>query len=154
MDHVLIKNWNYTVSSKNLIYYLGDFRYGADAGTAEQYRRRLRGEIVFIRGNHDDPSTGPVTHAEMVFEGIRFFLVHDPADAPPEFDGWVIHGHHHNNDLRNYPFMNFTGRRVNVSAEVVGYAPVGLHGIVERIRNRERTGDTTPILFRDNGEKD
>lgn len=148
MDHVLIKNWNYTVSQKNRVYYLGDFRYGPDAEPAVQYRKRLRGDIVFIRGNHDDSGTGTVTHAKTVFDGTRFFLVHDPADAPPGFDGWVIHGHHHNNDLRNYPFMNFACRRVNVSAEVVGYTPVGLHEIVRRIREREATGDTAPALFR------
>ena len=87
-------------------------------------------------------------HVETEYEDLKFFLVHDPADAPPSFDGWVIHGHHHNNDLRNYPYMNFTDRRVNVSAEVIGYKPVSLHEIVQRIREREATGDTTPILFR------
>jgi calcineurin-like phosphoesterase family protein len=148
MDHVLIKNWNYTISPKTRIYYLGDLRYGPEAEPATQYRKRLRGDIVFIRGNHDDPEPGTYTHAETEFEELKFFLVHDPADAPPSYDGWVIHGHHHNNDLRNFPYMNFTDRRVNVSAEVIGYRPVSLHEIVLRIREREATGDTTPILFR------
>jgi calcineurin-like phosphoesterase family protein len=154
MDHVLIKNWNYTVSSKNRIYYLGDLRYGQDAGPAAQYRKRLRGDIVFIRGNHDDPGDGSVTHIETVSEGIPFFLVHDPADAPPGYDGWVVHGHHHNNDLRNYPFLNFTGRRVNVSAELTGYKPVSLREIAGRIREREASGDTEPVLFRYGSEQD
>jgi calcineurin-like phosphoesterase family protein len=48
--------------------------------------------------------------------------------------------------------MNFTGRRVNVSAEVIGYKPVSLHEIVHEIRDREISGDTTPILFRYAGE--
>jgi calcineurin-like phosphoesterase family protein len=148
MDHVLIKNWNYTIAAKTRIYYLGDLRYGPDAEQAADYRKRLRGDIVFIRGNHDDPEPGTFTHAETEFEGIRFFLVHDPADAPPSYDGWVIHGHHHNNDLRNYPFMNIADRRVNVSAEVIGYKPVNLHEIVQRIREREESGDTDPVLFR------
>lgn len=148
MDHVLIKNWNYTISPKTRIYYLGDLRYGPDAGPAPQYRKRLRGDMVFIRGNHDDPEPGTFTHAETEFEGLKFFLVHDPADAPPSYDGWVIHGHHHNNDLRNFPYMNFTDRRINVSAEVIGYRPVSLHELVLRIREREESGDTTPLLFR------
>ncbi|OPX63486.1 MULTISPECIES: 2'-5' RNA ligase family protein [unclassified Methanoregula] len=148
MDHVLIKNWNYSVSSKNRVYYLGDLRYGPDAEPAAQYRKRLRGDIVFIRGNHDETGPGTLTLVEMEFEGTKFCLVHDPADAPSGFDGWVIHGHHHNNDLRNYPFINFIDHRVNVSAEVVGYKPVGLHEILRRIRDREATGDTSPILFR------
>ena len=148
MDHVLIKNWNYTIRPKTRIYCLGDLRYGPDAKPAIQYRKRLRGDIVFIRGNHDDPETGTVPFVETEYEDKKFLLIHDPADAPPSFDGWVIHGHHHNNDLRHYPYMNFVGRRVNVSAEVIGYKPVSMHEIVQRIREREVSGDTTPILIR------
>jgi calcineurin-like phosphoesterase family protein len=152
MDHVLIKNWNYTIGPKTRIYCLGDLRYGEDAGPAEQYRKRLRGDIVFIQGNHDDPESGAVPFIETEYEDYKFLLIHDPADAHPEFDGWVIHGHHHNNDLRHFPFMNFTDRRVNVSAEVIGYKPVSLHEIVQRIREHERSGDTAPVLFRYGGE--
>jgi calcineurin-like phosphoesterase family protein len=148
MDHVLIKNWNYTIAPKTRIYCLGDLRYGPEAEPATQYQKRLRGDIVFIRGNHDDQETGTVSSLETEYENLKFLLVHDPADAPPSFNGWVIHGHHHNNDLRHYPYMNFTGRRVNVSAEVIGYKPVSLHEIVQRIREREVSGDTMPILFR------
>jgi calcineurin-like phosphoesterase family protein len=148
MDHVLIKNWNYTVSPKTRIYCLGDLRYGKNAGSGEQYRKKLRGDIVFIRGNHDEPEPGSFSSLETEYEGLKFLLIHDPADAPPLFDGWVIHGHHHNNDLRHYPYMNFADRRVNVSAEVIGYKPVSLHEIVQRIREREVSGDTTPILYR------
>jgi calcineurin-like phosphoesterase family protein len=148
MDHVLIKNWNYTVQPKTRIYCIGDLRYGPEAEPATQYQKRLRGDIVFIRGNHDDPEAGTLSFLETEYENLKFLLIHDPADAPPSFDGWVIHGHHHNNDLRHYPYMNFIDRRVNVSAEVIGYKPVSLHEIIQRIREREVSGDTTPILFR------
>jgi calcineurin-like phosphoesterase family protein len=151
MDHVLIKNWNYTIGPKTRIYCLGDLRYGEAAEPALQYRKRLRGDIVFIRGNHDEPEPGTVSCAETEYDNLKFLLIHDPADAPPGFDGWVIHGHHHNNDLRHYPFINFTDRRVNVSAEVIGYKPVGLYEIVRRIREHEASGDTTPMLFRNSG---
>jgi calcineurin-like phosphoesterase family protein len=153
MDHVLIKNWNYTIGPKTRIYSLGDLRYGPEADPAMQYRKRLRGDIVFIRGNHDDPETGMVPFAETEYENIKFLLIHDPADTPRSYDGWVIHGHHHNNDLRNYPYMNFVCRRVNVSAEVIGYKPVSLHEIVQRIREHEASGDTTPVLLRYAGEQ-
>ena len=152
MDHVLIKNWNYTIGPKTRIYCLGDLRYGPAAEPAMQYRKRLRGDIIFIRGNHDDPETGTVSFLETEYENKKFLFIHDPADAPPSYDGWVIHGHHHNNDLRHYPFMNFINRRVNVSAELIGYKPVSLHEIVERIKERELSGDTTPILLRYAGE--
>jgi calcineurin-like phosphoesterase family protein len=152
MDHVLIKNWNYTIAPKARIYCLGDLRYGPKGEPATQEQKRLRGDIVFIRGNRDDPDSGTVSFVETEYENLKFLLIHDPADAPPSFDGWIIHGYHHNNDLRHYPFMNFTGRRVNVSAEVIGYKPVSLHEIAERIREREISGDTTPVLVRYTGK--
>jgi calcineurin-like phosphoesterase family protein len=151
MDHVLIKNWNYTIGPKTRIYCLGDLRYGDEAEPAPQYRKRLRGDIIFIRGNHDEPEPGTVAFIETEYENLKFLFIHDPDDAPPGFDGWVIHGHHHNNDLRHFPFINFTDRRINVSAELTGYKPVSLHEIVLRIREREASGDTSPILFRYSG---
>jgi calcineurin-like phosphoesterase family protein len=152
MDHVLIKNWNYTIGPQTRIYCLGDLRYGPEAEPATQYRKRLRGDIVFIRGNHDETETGTVSSFETEYENLKFLFIHDPAGVPPLFDGWVIHGHHHNNDLRHYPFMNFIDRHVNVSAEVIGYKPVSLREIFQRIRERGESGDTTPILFRYSGE--
>ena len=148
MDHVLIKNWNYTISPATRVYCLGDLSYGRDAAPAAQYRRRLRGDIVFIRGNHDEPGPGMVPSLTIGYENLQFLLIHDPADAPPGYDGWIIHGHHHNNDLRNYPFINMTARRINVSAEVIGYQPVSLREIVQWIRTRELSGDPAPVLLR------
>jgi calcineurin-like phosphoesterase family protein len=147
MDHVLIKNWNYTVSSANHVYYLGDLRYGRDGAPAEFYRNKLRGRISFVQGNHDSHEPGAVPMIILEHGGFRFCLVHDPSDAPERFEGWVIHGHHHNNDLRRYPFINFELRRINVSAEVLGYSPVNLDHICSLIRGRLSGMDRTPVLL-------
>jgi calcineurin-like phosphoesterase family protein len=147
MDHVLIKNWNYTISQANFVYHLGDLRYGKDALPALQYRKKLKGHITFIAGNHDDAELEPVSSVTLEYGGFRFLLVHDPADVKEEFDGWVIHGHHHNNDLRQYPFINFKNRRINVSAEVVGYIPVNLTHICTLIQEHTKSGNLTPILL-------
>jgi calcineurin-like phosphoesterase family protein len=147
MDHVLIKNWNYTVSTANRVYYLGDLRYGDLAPPAEYYRNKLRGRISFISGNHDLHRPGAQLMTILEHGGLRFCLVHDPADAPEQFEGWVIHGHHHNNNLLNYPFINFESRRINVSAEVLGYLPVSLNHICNLIQGRLSGTDRTPILL-------
>ena len=148
MDHVLIKNWNYTISPANRVYYLGDLRYGSDALSAQQYRQKLKGNITFIQGNHDDGDPGAVSSFRLDYGGFRFQLVHDPAHCQPAFDGWVIHGHHHNNSLRRYPFIDFEHRRINVSAEVIGYSPVNLKDICQLIHDRISRGDMTPILLK------
>ncbi len=148
MDHVLIKNWNYTISPANRVYYLGDLRYGNNALPALQYRQKLKGHITFIAGNHDDRELGAVPSSMLDYGGFRFLLVHDPAHSQSAFDGWVIHGHHHNNNLRHYPFIDFEHRRINVSAEVIGYIPVNLKDICELIHERMSRGDMTPILLK------
>jgi calcineurin-like phosphoesterase family protein len=148
MDRVLIANWNYCIAPKDRVYFLGDLRYGRDARSEAEYRALLNGNITFIAGNHDTSfSTVTVPKAELTCDGIRFLLVHDPADAPADFDGWVIHGHHHNNDLRAFPFIDIAGKRVNVSAEVLGYAPVSLREICRIIREQAGSGERLLLRY-------
>ncbi|GAB6285060.1 MAG: hypothetical protein STSR0009_12610 [Methanoregula sp.] len=148
MDQVLIQNWNSTISPHDAVYYLGDLRYGRNAQTAEHYRDQLNGNITFVTGNHDKKESFAVPTVELEYANLRFLLVHDPADVPPAFDGWVIHGHHHNNDLRHYPFIHFTNRRINVSAEVLGYCPVGMGELARIIHEHKCSSDREPILLR------
>ena len=148
MDRVIINNWNSVISPESRIFYLGDLRYGEQALSTKEYRKKLNGNITFIRGNHDDAEMGTVPSSTLNHKGFRFFLVHDPADIPPDFNGWTIHGHHHNNDLQHFPFINFVDRRINVSAEVIGYVPVGLNEICTLIQSRQSSGNNHPILLR------
>ena len=43
----------------------------------------------------------------------------------------VIHGHHHDNDTAEYPFLVYNERRINVSSELLAYRPVTLQSLVE-----------------------
>ncbi|MFA6362581.1 2'-5' RNA ligase family protein [Methanoregula sp.] len=148
MDLVLIDNWNYHIAPSDRVFFLGDLRYGREARPETEYRTRLNGNITFVAGNHDTSfSVGTVPMANLTCDGILFLLVHDPADAPKNFDGWIIHGHHHNNDLRAFPFIDVAKKRVNVSAEVLGYCPVSLQEICRIIREQaSRSGE--PLLVR------
>ncbi|MDI6719340.1 MAG: 2'-5' RNA ligase family protein [Methanomicrobiales archaeon] len=126
MDAVLIHNWNRTVDAGDTVYFLGDLRYGTDAAAPDRYLQALNGRISFIAGNHDTEIGGTVRSLTLERDGKRFLLLHDPCDAPPDFEGWIVHGHMHNNDLENYPFIHFTNRTINVSAEVIAYSPIAL----------------------------
>jgi len=148
MDTVLIRNWNFVVGPTSRVYFIGDLRYGREALPAHDYLKQLKGDISFVLGNHDDDEMGGEKTRVIDYDGVRFLLVHDPADAPTGFDGWVIHGHHHNNDLRAYPFINPTSRHVNVSAEVIGYVPISLREICSLIRDLENSGNNHPIRLR------
>ncbi len=61
----------------------------------------------------------------------------------------MIHGHHHNNDLKNYPFINFEKRRINVSAELVKYQPVSLFDLFTIIKNHQKKPEVKSILLRE-----
>jgi calcineurin-like phosphoesterase family protein len=134
MDRVLIRNWNCIVRPHDEVYYLGDLRHGRHAHPASYYLDRLSGRISLICGNHDEGLIGGVHNLRITHQGIPFLLVHDPGEAPAGERSWVLHAHFHNNNIARYPFMNAETRTINVSAELVNYAPVSLDEICGFIR--------------------
>ena len=138
MDRVLVGNWRATVAPDDRALLLGDLCAGPDPGAFRAAVAGLTGRLTLVRGNHDPDL--PELAASVAFEagGHRFHAVHDPADAPPGFDGWVVHGHLHDSDLRRFPFFDPASRRINVSVETAGYAPVPLSEICDLIRTEGR----------------
>ena len=116
MDSVLLDNWNFTVRPNDSVIYLGDLRYGRGALPSSHFLNRMNGDITTVIGNHDDPLPGAVSSLMVTCQDIPFLCIHDPGLVPEGYQGWVIHGHIHNNDLERYPFINGERRTVNVSA--------------------------------------
>ncbi len=52
MNRTLIQNWNERVEPEDTVFVLGDFSLGSRELVA-QTRQKLKGKIIFIRGNHD-----------------------------------------------------------------------------------------------------
>jgi calcineurin-like phosphoesterase family protein len=141
MDEVLIANWNHTVRPGDRVFYLGDLSYNRSGAVLRNYRDRLNGRITFIRGNHDTGMPDAVEHDLLRYQGEEILFVHNPKKAPDGFAGWIVHGHTHNSDLRRSPFVDTGRRRINVSAEVIGYRPVSLSSIFARIREIKESDD-------------
>jgi calcineurin-like phosphoesterase family protein len=138
MNEALIKNWNSVVTEQDTVYVLGDIAFGRGHRAIDYWLGKLKGKIIFVRGNHDK---GAVRMAEeipngyrLVYQGQEFMLMHDP-ERPANWKGWIIHGDKHNNNLRDFPFFNSKTKMVNVSAEVVNYVPVLLEDIIRQIQN-------------------
>ena len=146
MDRVLIGNWRSTVAPQDRALLLGDVCAGPDPGPYRAATAALTGRLTLIRGNHDPDLPGLARSVAFEAGGHRFLGIHDPADAPPDFDGWVVHGHLHDSDLRGFPFFDPETRRVNVSVETAGYRPVPLSLICDLI-----SAGTGPILIRETG---
>ncbi|MCL4355058.1 MAG: 2'-5' RNA ligase family protein [Nitrososphaerota archaeon] len=138
MNRVLVNNWNSTVRDMDRVYFLGDLTFGREHRPDRYWWNGLKGDKVFVKGNHQDSTVPGVLSSKFSVpdgrEGeTRFVAVHDPREMQNDLRGWVeknnawiIHGHHHNNDLRNHPFIEGERRMINVSAEVVDYKPVSL----------------------------
>ena len=53
MDEELIRRWNNKVGIGDLVYVLGDFIWKTRNGVAADLIKRLNGQIILIKGNHD-----------------------------------------------------------------------------------------------------
>lgn len=148
MNNLLIENWNSSVGD-NDVYYLGDLSYGKVARPPDYWLSKLGGRKHLVRGCHDSSIKGADEHIVLKYGRYTFLLVHDPDNLPIEWNGWIIHGHKHNNDLKNYPFINGDRRTINVCPEVTNYRPVSL-GYLTSLKlsaiRRMDTIDSTPVM--------
>jgi calcineurin-like phosphoesterase family protein len=143
MDDVLKDNWNNTVSDRDNVYFLGDMSH--DRHGAPYWMNKLNGDITYIHGNHDIRGIG-VPYKTLAYKGYNFLLVHSPDKIPIEWNGWIIHGHKHNNDVYNYPFINGEKKTINVGAELVKYKPLDIDKLlllnIESIKRMDTIGST------------
>jgi len=137
MDTVLLDRHYETVGADDLLVHFGDVAMDMQDGRETiEYFHRLDGDVL-VRGNHDvglDPADAPfpVLDSCVLSHGdYRFHCTHRPEDVPEAWDGWVLHGHHHNNDTETYPFVAYDDRRVNVSSELLGFRPVTLEWVTD-----------------------
>jgi calcineurin-like phosphoesterase family protein len=129
MNYWLIKNWNKTVGKQDTVYFLGDL--ALTRGNKQRvigFIHSLNGKKIFIRGNHDR-FLKSYRHFILKYEGKSFYLVHNPANIPADWDGWVICGHTH----QHSPFIDKNKKRINVSPEVTNYTPVNINKIIQEI---------------------
>jgi|SRR5208283_4539622 len=150
MNTVLVENWNHVVSNTNTVYFLGDLAFGKVARSAEYWLSKLNGKIQFIRGNHEYGVNNSHEHTILNYRDHQFLLVHDPKRLPIEWDGWIIHGHVHNNDMKNYPFINGEKKTINVSAELTNYRPVSLDYILSLGLDSIKRMDTIDSILQRN----
>jgi len=129
MNRALISNWNLAVSRNDIVYFVGDLRFGRHSRPPGYWLKRLNGRKIIIRGSHDGDIRGARDLQVLDHGGMRFLLVHKPSDAV-NWNGWTIHGHHHRDARGNcptrYPFINGQSKTVNVNVELTDYRPVSL----------------------------
>jgi len=153
MNQIIINNWNNTIRKKDVIFFLGDFDNSkpdqAKENNIKHLLPKLNGEIHFIVGNHDRyKHNREILHVLKELERVgqiksvkesetfryknkEFYLVHDPKDIPSDWKGWSICGHHHNNKLSEFPFIDSKHKRINVGVELINYQPLDIEKLFE-----------------------
>lgn len=136
MNNELLDRHYETVDPDDLLIHVGDIAMDMQNGQETiEYFDRLGGDVL-LQGNHDvglDPAEAPfpVLKSCVLHHGdYQFYCTHRPEDVPEHWDEWVIHGHHHNNNTVEYPFLAYDERRINVSSELLDYRPVTLGSLV------------------------
>ena len=149
MNETLVEHWNAIIDSTDEVLYGGDLTIRSSAAALLDWLDELNGEIVFLLGNHDGTVLEGLDRVQFVEEfrfehrGVPFRAVHDPADGPSNWKGWLLHGHHHNNWPDRFPFVDHDSRRVNFSVELLDYRPLATDWLVDYLASGERFPDRT-----------
>jgi calcineurin-like phosphoesterase family protein len=152
-DESLIENWNSVVSKRDVVYHLGDFGFG-DPFYLKKVAQKLRGQINFIRGNHDGNDMLNILGNRFTFikdshlletkvEGKNelIFLSHYPHRSwPRSYHGsWHLYGHVHGN-------LKYTidhGLAFDVGVDVWNFTPIPIDIVHKRMLElKERVGRT------------
>ena len=101
-EESLVSKWNSVVNPTDLVIYVGDFCDG-DEESLESYKARLNGDMILVKGNHDDlPASVYEKHfrsfcLELFVDDLNLFFRHDPFVAAAK--GFrMIYGHMHDGD--------------------------------------------------------
>lgn len=139
-EHMIIQH-NRVVSPKDKVYFLGDVTMSRNAKGLEVLRR-MNGEKVLIKGNHDLASASQYLEH---FKDIRachqlegMLLTHIPIH-PESLSRWKanVHGHLHYNRVMLSPHHT-DERYQNVSMECLeDYTPISLEDLKKRLKNKD-----------------
>lgn len=151
MNETLINNWNSVVGEKDLVFHLGDFCFGKeDYDPFDRYFKRLKGLIIFIKGNHDRIAwkhrnsfyAAHNSYYETDIGGKDITLCHYAMRVwnKSHHGAWHLYGHSHGSlpddpnalsfdcgvDCHNYRPINF--EEVKQIMEKKNWKPIDHHG--------------------------
>lgn len=124
MDEAMIKNWNETVTNKDVVLHLGDVGLGNKEYVAGIIKR-LNGKKILIMGNHDnwteqfyrDAGFHTVSRFPILYNDF-FLMSHAPLQLSETTPYFNFYGHVHNDEKY---VDNATSKCVSV--ERIGYRP-------------------------------
>jgi calcineurin-like phosphoesterase family protein len=146
MNETMIERWNETVPKDGLVYNLGDFSFGEVEETRDVIKR-LNGQIIYIRGNHERNLRGfkdlfsavyDLHHINVPYDGpgsyggnITIALCHYPfrVSNKSHNGAWSLYGHDDPNILS-----------MDVGVDTNDYYPYTFDDIVAHMETKEAFG--------------
>jgi calcineurin-like phosphoesterase family protein len=146
MDEALVKNWNDSIRPGDKVYHLGDVVMPQQKNL--NILRRLNGEKILIRGNHDN---FPLSEYALYFKDVRgahelhkCILTHFPVHPGSKYRYHAnIHGHLHGERVM-FPHGK-DGQMstdpdpwyINVSIERTNFAPILFTDVLKMVNPRK-----------------
>lgn len=137
MDRVLTERWNSIITAEDTVYVLGDFSSYGDANKDRELLKGLNGSKILLLGNHDTHRTAEEWRQlgfcecspwPIIYQGF-FLLSHEPLYVNSNMPYANIYGHVHG----NASYKDASAQSVCVSAERIGYQPIAMAEIREKI---------------------
>lgn len=140
MDRELIRRWTQRVGPEDTVFHLGDFSaWGPEKD--REVLSLLPGKKVLVLGNHDRHRS-PEEWRQLGFqeavpwpllcEGF-FLLSHEPLYMNRNMPYANLYGHVHGNPS----YRNVSSHSVCVSVERIGYSPISLEEIRQKLREEQ-----------------
>ena len=138
MNEVLVANWNSVVRPGDVVWHLGDVARNLEE--AARIVPRLNGNIMLVRGNHDDPVWKARIRLPLFAEyheakyvrldGERFYFSHYACRVwrNSHHGSFMVHGHSHGALPR-------WGRSLDAGVNCNGYKPLSLQQVIETLRD-------------------
>lgn len=137
MHRDLIEKWNGIIGDDDTVVVIGDFCFANKSNQVFNFTKRLRGNKILVRGNHDRLTISSYYSAGFNFVcdsftlkhcGKKMLFVHDPRTvAKGDYQKYdiILYGHTHNK-----PFSKDNGRFVNVCVEQINGTPILLNSVL------------------------
>jgi len=155
MNYKLIDNWNKKVPQDGLVFHLGDFAWGGYEGW-KKIREQLNGDIILIKGNHDQKNMSSTAEQELFkyvtwqmlieIEGRKVILNHFPflcyagVYREPKKLVYSLYGHVHSGPRKkgqDIPRLVHTyPTQYDVGVDNNEYEPISWYEVNEKIQKQ------------------
>lgn len=138
MNNKLICNWNKVIQNDDdVIYHLGDFAFD-NIETIAKFRKKLKGKIFLIMGNHDNYAVkryyeagfDKVYDKPILIRNNTIILSHEPVFINNNCPFMNVFGHIHDSVI----YKDYTENAFCVSVERINYTPISFEEMIDKMR--------------------